>query len=125
MTVNLVAAWIGFLLGCLAGAAGGLFFRGEDWLGGYGSWRRRMTRLGHVSFFGIGFLNLSFALTARALGLADGLLAPSVLLLVGAVTMPLTCYLAAWREAFAHAFVVPAGAVIVAVALFVARLVGP
>ncbi len=125
MTVNLVAAWIGFLLGCLAGAAGGLFFRGEDWLGGYGSWRRRMTRLGHVSFFGIGLLNLSFALTARALGLADGLLAPSVLLLVGAVTMPLTCYLAAWREAFAHAFVVPAGAVIVAVALFVARLVGP
>ena len=123
MTINLLAAWISFLLGGLAGAASGLFFRGEDWLGGYGSWRRRMTRLGHISFFGIGLLNLSFALSARALGLEEGLALPSALLVVGAVTMPLVCYLSAWKEGFAHAFVVPAGSVIVALGLFVGRLV--
>ena len=61
MMVNLHAAWIGFFAGCLAGAIPGLFFHGSDWLGGYASWPRRMIRLGHVAFFGIGFLNLAFA----------------------------------------------------------------
>ena len=62
MTANLLAAWIGFSLGCLAGAIPGLFFHRDDWLGGYASWQRRMIRLAHIAFFGIGFLNLGFAL---------------------------------------------------------------
>jgi hypothetical protein len=122
MMLNIGAAWVGFLAGCVAGAVPGLFFHAEGWLGGYASWRRRMVRLGHVAWFGIGGLNLAFALTARALGIEDGLAAPSALLIVGLVAMPLVCYLSAWRPASRHAFFVPAGAVTLAVALFAWRL---
>ncbi len=72
MAINVYAAWIAFLLGGLAGAASGLFFHNEQWLGGYGSWPRRMIRLGHIAFFGLGLLNLSAAPTARALGITSG-----------------------------------------------------
>ena len=51
--LNFYAAWIGILLGFVAGVVLGFFFHREDWLGGYHSWRRRMVRLGHISFFGI------------------------------------------------------------------------
>jgi len=122
MDVNLYAAWIGFLLGCVAGAVTGLFFHDKDWLDGYGSWPRRLVRLGHISLFGIGFLNLCFALTARALGLESGLNAASGLFLLGAVTMPLVCYLSAWRMAFRHLFFIPALSVTSGVALFAWRL---
>ena len=54
------AGWLGMLLGVLSGAIIGLFFHREDWMGGYGSYRRRLTRLGHISFFwaGVGELLL-------------------------------------------------------------------
>ena len=123
MTINLYAAWICFLCGALAGATTGLFFHGEEWLGGYTAWRRRMVRLGHISFFGIGLLNLAFALTAESVGLTSGLELPSYLLIVGAVAMPAVCYLSAFRDAFRHLFFIPAGAVTVAIAAFLWRLV--
>ncbi len=122
MTGNLYAAWIGFLLGALAGATAGLFFDRETWLGGYADWRRRMVRLGHISFFGIGLLNLGFFLTVEALGLLVGVRMPAYLLIVGAATMPLVCYLSAFRKGFRHLFFVPAAAVTLALALFVWRL---
>lgn len=123
MTINIYAAWVGFLLGCLAGAIPGLFFYGKDWLGGYASWQRRMTRLAHIAFFGIGFINLSFALTAKTLGLDTGLQVSSVLLIVGAVAMPTVCYLSAWKPVFRNVFFVPAGSVTIGIALFVWRIV--
>jgi hypothetical protein len=122
MLMNLQAAWIGLSLGCVAGAIPGLFFYGSDWLGGYASWQRRMTRLAHISFFGIGFINLSFALTARALGLEAGLRGASILLIVGAVTMPTVCYLSAWKPACRHSFFIPAMSVTIGIALFTWRV---
>ena len=122
MVINIHAAWIGFFLGCLAGAVPGLFFHDNDWLGGYGSWQRRMIRLAHISFFGIGLFNLSFALTARTLELDTGLQATCVLLLAGAVAMPLVCYLSAWKKAFRHLFFIPAMSVTVGIGLFVWRM---
>jgi hypothetical protein len=124
MAINIHAAWVGFLLGCLAGAVPGLFFHDKDWLGGYGSWQRRMIRLAHVAFFGLGFLNLSFALTARTLGLETGLRTSSVLLIVGAAAMPIVCYLSAWKQAFRHLFFIPVGTVTAGVGAFVWRLLG-
>ena len=118
MTINIYAAWIGILLGGLAGAAQGLFFDKEDWLGGYSSWKRRMIRLGHISFFGIAFINLSFALSAVALGLEERVAVSSVLFLVGAVCMPLVCYLSAIKTMFRHLFFIPALSVIAGVILF-------
>ena len=123
--VNLHAAWAGLLLGCVAGAVPGLFFHREGWLGGYGSWRRRMIRLAHISLFGIGFLNLGFALSVRALELRSGVVLPSRLLLLGAVTMPLVCYLSAIDQRWRALFFVPASAVTLGVALFLARIVFP
>jgi hypothetical protein len=120
---NIVAAWIAFLFGALAGAVAGLLFHDEAWLGGYGSWRRRLMRLGHVAFFGIGFINLGFGLTVQALNLASsGIDDASFLLIVGLITMPLVCYLAAWKKGFRHLFIVPVGSVVVAVALTIFAL---
>ena len=43
-TLNLIAGWLGMLAGVLSGAILGLFFHREDWMGGYGSYRRRLAR---------------------------------------------------------------------------------
>jgi len=120
--INLHAAWIGILLGAVAGAVQGLFFHDEQWLGGYGSWRRRMMRLGHISFFGIAMINLAFFFTVSVLDLRQGLAWSSHLLVVAAVTMPLLCYLSALRKGFRHLFFVPTLSVIVGVALLLWRL---
>jgi hypothetical protein len=119
--INLYAAWVGILMGFLAGAVEGLFFHREDWRGGYANWSRRMTRLGHISFFGIGFINLAYGLTVSALGPEAHVALSSYLLIVGAVTMPMVCYLAAFRKGFRHLFFVPAGCLIAAVVLFILR----
>lgn len=96
------------LAGILSGALIGLFFHRDDWMGGYASHRRRLTRLGHISFFGIGFLNLSFAATVGQLHLVGPCLAvASWALLICAVTMPLCCFLSAWRNSLRHFFPVP------------------
>ena len=121
MMININAAWIGFLLGCISGAVPGLFFHGQNWLGGYASWRRRLMRLGHISFFGIGFLNLGMGLTGLALGVTS---APaSMLMLVGAVAMPLVCYASAFRPVCRHLFFIPAGSVTLSTILFLERMV--
>ena len=48
--VNLMiqAGWLGMLLGVVSGAVIGLFFHREDWMGGYQSCRRRLSRLRHI-----------------------------------------------------------------------------
>jgi hypothetical protein len=61
--LNFYAAWIGILLGFIAGAVLGLFFHDENWMGGYSSWRRRMSRLGHISFFAL-HTHLTYSLLA-------------------------------------------------------------
>ncbi len=113
MQANLAAAWIGILLGMAGGAALGLSFHREEWLGGYGSWRRRLLRLGHISLFGLAFVNLAFVLTADRMGWTaagtPGARAASVLFLAGAVLMPTVCGLAAWRRPLRHLFALPVG----------------
>lgn len=123
MWINMQAAWVGFLLGCVAGAVPGLFFHNAGWLGGYASWERRMIRLGHISFFGIGFLNLFFALTTQAMNLETGLAVISGLLILAAATMPVVCYLSAWKASFRHLFFIPALSATVGVALFTWKVV--
>lgn len=115
MEQNIVAAWIAFLFGALAGAVPGLMFHDKEWLGGYASWPRRLMRLGHIAFFGLGLINLGFGLTVHALGLdAATVKDASNLLLVGLVSMPTVCYLAAWRKSFRHLFIIPVGSIVAA-----------
>lgn len=118
---NLIAAWIGFLLGGISGAVPGIFFYRYGWLGGYTSWPRRMIRLGHIAFFGIGFLNLGLGLTSLALDIESAI--ASTLMIVGAITMPLLCYLSAFQPKFRYLFFIPAGSVILSVILILERMV--
>jgi len=114
MMTNLLAGWIGMLLGILSGAILGLFFHRESFAGGYASWPRRMMRLGHISFFGIGLLNLLFALTAPHLPIAadawgnsPGYVTAGLSLVVALVAMPLCCFAAAAWKPIRWLFFIP------------------
>ena len=123
--VNLYFAWVWMLAGMLSGAVIGLFFHRADWLDGFGSWRRRMVRLGHIAFFGTGLLNLGFALSRDSLGGKTGhdavLTTASVLFIVGAVTMPAVCFASAWRDRLRHLFFIPILSLIGGVVVLLAR----
>ncbi|MEM9419677.1 MAG: hypothetical protein AAGA25_11600 [Planctomycetota bacterium] len=104
-----------------------MVFHREDGWGGYGSWRRRLARLGHIAFFGTGVLVLAMALTARALppeaGVTETLGWAGPMAVVGAVTMPLVCGLSAWRKPWRAWFPVPVAALGLSVLGFTAALV--
>jgi hypothetical protein len=95
MQINLLAAWVGILLGFLSGLALGLCFHREDWLGGYGSFKRRLYRLAHISLFGLGVVNFLFYFTAQAVHGGSLLPLASSAFIVGAITMPVCCVLRA------------------------------
>ncbi len=113
VTTMIKTGWAGMLLGVISGAVIGLCFHREEWMGGYGSYRRRLTRLGHISFFGLAFVNFCFAFTQSQLPLRSpwGTVA-MVGLIVGAATMPAICFLSAWRKPFRHLFFIPVSGVL-------------
>ena len=77
-------------------------------MGGYSSFRRRLTRLGHISFFGLGFINFFFAISHELAGVAPALALPAaVAFTIGAASMPTCCFLSAWRKPFRHLFFIP------------------
>ena len=105
--INLLAAWLWILLGFVSGMLLGLFFHHDQWLGGYSSYRRRMYRLGHISFFGLGAVNLFFWLTFHDHADNQILRVASVLFVVGAASMPLCCALMAHVPQARWLFAVP------------------
>lgn len=124
MDLNLSFGWAWIVVGLATGAVIGLFFHEEAWLGGYGSWRRRMVRLGHIAFLGTGLLNVAAALSVAEHATAAIPAWVQGLLLLGAVTMPTVCFLSAWRDGFRHLFAIPVASLILGVtmtALQVAR----
>lgn len=117
-TLNLWAGWIGILGGVASGMGMGLVFHRENWLGGYGSYPRRMLRLGHISFFGLGFLNLMFDQTVlRTSWAGQGMALASVMLIIGAITMPTVCLLSAWKKPLRHLFFIPVIAILTGVSV--------
>lgn len=115
--VNLVLGWASMVAGALSGALIGLFFHDEQWMGGYASFRRRLIRLGHIAFFGLGILNVLFALSVTAFAVPfpfDRIASAGFAL--GVVTMPACCFLTAWRDRFRHLFPVPVLAVLTGLA---------
>jgi len=99
--LNLIFAWLWILLGFGSGLILGLFFHGENWLGGYGSLKRRMYRLAHISCFGLGAVNLLFWLTLQRIFPPESPAAfASWAFLLGGVTMPICCVVMAhWPKA--------------------------
>ena len=121
----IVFAWCWFGAGLLSGIGLGLGFARDGWLGGYDAWPRRMVRLGHIAFFGTGLLCLALGLTAAVLSL-DG---PSVswavgLTLMGSATMPVVCFLSAWRKPLRHLFVLPVSGLLGGTGLLTFLLLG-
>ena len=98
--LNLAFAWVWILLGFLSGALLGLRFKEDRWLGGYGGFRRRLYRLGHISFFGLGLVNFLFAMTLPSLGLEPQRLATWAghAFLTGGLLMPACCLVMAHFE---------------------------
>jgi hypothetical protein len=107
-TWNLVVGWSSMAAGVMSGAWIGLSFAQDGWLGGYSSFPRRMLRLGHIACFGIGILNVLFALTVQAMPLPPTLrLVGSIGFTAAALTMAPCCFLTAWRAQFQRLFPIP------------------
>lgn len=121
--LNLLFAWLWILLGFLSGMILGLFFHRENWLGGYGSFKRRMYRLGHISFFGLGVVNLLFWLTMQKIPPQEPFAtAASWAFLVGGLAMPACCVVMAHRPKAHMLFAVPVVSLILGGALMLAIL---
>ena len=106
--INLVLAWIGILLGFGSGFLMGLGFQKENWLGGYSSWKRRLYRLGHISFFGLALVTLAFYFTAKNFPeLSHGIEIASFGFALGAISMPVCCAIMAHKPNWRAIFLVP------------------
>ncbi len=131
--LNLAFGWVWITMGFLSGAMLGMGFHREQFMGGYGSWERRLSRLGHIAFFGTGFLNVLVGLSGLMLtqGQRGGGLwnVMSWSFVIGALAMPICCFVAArWIKA-KSIFVVPvvalsAGGVMMSVVVVRALLEG-
>jgi hypothetical protein len=99
--MSLIFAWIWILAGFLSGMILGFWFHQERWLGGYASHRRRLYRLGHISFFGLGIVNLAFYVTARLAPLAGATVGWAAgAFIAGGILMPICCLIMAhWPQA--------------------------
>ena len=106
--INLLLAWLWILLGFATGMIMGMFFHHDNWLGGYGSLKRRMYRLGHISLSALGALNLLFYFTAKLFPATSPLASvASWAFVAGAISMPVCCVIMA-HQPKAHAiFAVP------------------
>lgn len=108
--LNLAFGWVWITMGFLSGALLGMGFHREEFLGGYGSWQRRLARLGHIAFFGTGFLNVLLGLTVLALQIEPGSGVWSLAqwsLVVGSIAMPICCFIAACNKRTKPIFAIP------------------
>lgn len=105
---NLLLGWLWIAAGFIVGMLLGLQFHKPDWLDGYNSFKRRLYRLGHISFFGLSIINLLFYFTAIHLDWSGTLVdAASWGFLIGAIAMPICCFLTAHVAHLRHLFAIP------------------
>jgi hypothetical protein len=123
---NLFLAWLWLLLGFISGMVLGMFFHHENWLGGYGSFKRRMYRLAHISFFGLGAVNLLFWLTLQKIDPPTPMAGiASWAFIIGAITMPICCLVMAHFPKARLIFAVPVVSLILGGVLTLTVLVQP
>jgi len=124
--LNLLVAWIWLCLGFVSGLVLGLFFHKENWLGGYGSFRRRLYRLGHISFFGLGVVNLAFYVTTKEISLSNTVMnLAGWAFVTGAVSMPLCCLLMAHFPPARLLFAIPVLSLLLGGSLVMVGLLHP
>jgi hypothetical protein len=114
--INLALGWLWITLGFISGGLMGFNFRffKENWQGGYSSLKRRFYRLGHISFFGLGLINLLFYFTVQSLTASGRFVElASWALVVGAITMPICCIVVANAPKFKYIIYLPSGSLII------------
>ncbi|MEZ5274858.1 MAG: hypothetical protein R3F07_00595 [Opitutaceae bacterium] len=121
--LNRVVAWFCLVLGAGTGLVMGIWsfdgpVRVPAWLGDYGETSRRLARLGHIAFFGIGMLNLFVVAELRRIHLSR-LLARVALMAMnfGNIFLPLSLFLAAGFRPLKYFMSVPATLVFVALVI--------
>jgi hypothetical protein len=104
--MNWYVGWSLILSAFVSGAIIGLFFHKEEFMGGYSSFRRRLTRLGHIAQAALGMLNVLFAVSTPTVEGWPAQLA-SLGMIIGGLSMPTVCFLTAWKPGFRHLFFIP------------------
>lgn len=99
--------WLLVVLGFTSGAVIGLGFGGEQFLGGYASWKRRLLRLGHIACIALGMLQMLAALSPAAQAEGGAATACWLLWRVGGFAMPLVCWSSAFVPPVRHLFALP------------------
>lgn len=123
MWINQLFGWVWISVGLISGTIMGMYFHNEHWMGGYGSHPRRLIRLGHISFLGLGILNILFYQTLGPYALDTwGVNLASCLFIVGAITMPLCCAIMAWKKEWYLIFSLPVTSLNIAVILTIMGL---
>jgi hypothetical protein len=119
--INWYVGWSLLLTAFLTGALIGLYHHDDNFLGGYGSFRRRMLRLGHIAFAALGMLNILYAQSAPLIpsSVQNGIAVWG--LVIGGISMPIVCFLSAWRECYRHLFFIPVVALLAAVVQILAN----
>lgn len=126
ISFNEAFGWSCVFVGFLTGGLIGLRFEIEHWRGGYASLQRRLMRLAHISLVALGILNIEFAHTLHHQHLPPQIAdAASVLLIVGALTMPLACFLTAWNVKWKPLFGVPVLSLLLGVSLVIYGILQP
>ncbi len=116
LLIHLRFIWLLMLGGVISGACIGLFFHHSEWLGGYNSFPRRLLRLGHISFFGLAFVNGIFVLTLPWIPFPPlAAQIASTALICGSLLMPICCFLTAYNQRFRVLFPLPTIAVAIAI----------
>ena len=114
ITLNWYFGWILIASAFATGAIIGLFFHRDHFLDGYGSFRRRLLRLGHIAQAALGMMNVLFSISVPATESLQTQIA-SWGFIVGGLTMPMVCFLTAWKKPFRHLFFIPVVALFVGV----------
>lgn len=117
VSLNLAVGWCSLAVGAITGLVLGIWSFGgpipvPEWIGEYDTLPRRLLRLGHIAFFGLGVLNI---MLARHLGRRRGFEVPRGLALnamnFGNVFLPLTLIAAAAYEPAKYLMSIPALAI--------------
>jgi hypothetical protein len=118
---NRALGWISMAIGAGSGLIMGLWsFDGPiaSPLGEYGDTSRRLARLGHIAFFGLGMINLHMARELPRLNLTQAWRhATSFLMNFGNIFLPLTLFGAAMMRPVKYAMSLPATAILAALIL--------
>ncbi len=123
LRANRLVGWWSFVLGISTGLIMGLWSFGgpvpvPEWLGEYNDLSRRMARLGHIAFFGLGILNLLLARELPRLALTRTMRRTAAAAMnFGNLFLPLTLFAAAAFHPLKYLMPLPATSVFVALVI--------